>query len=783
MANMATEFESWLKAKGVKNFTPSFCVAIIDKVSKYSAEKNTLQAFVKSPTGIFAITDWKLFNQLRAKLAGDKVFRMIDKQTYKAFDKVGNYYTQFLKDVESGRFELSVEVAEDTEESSSQIESRGRTISEAAIEVLKQSQPRTIKQIYEIIVKQNLYVFKAAQPLGVLASEIRSRCEGVELPSRQGMFPSKSFRLAGVVMGEQLYALADADDKRKEDSQTTALEWNDAVAEEFKRFLLASSKAEGTAQSYKSNMGWVVRNFSEQWAEAQKKETDTKGIFYFIAAVSSDERFKAANITAHNQYSAAMNQFLNYINNRGMVVTDTTHGKVSRRSSKKERAVGSAKILDWGNLESLEFTKPFSIKIQGFSKTEDKVIPISSWKQVLRKLARIIFSEGIDIDLTDFTYSKSKRVIFGFGEESVDYAKTVCEERDFWVCLNWSADNSVGICKELMDYCDISYDSIEVSYIEGDSSMDAREVEVTIDINKIAIKEKKVIDFIGEHFKSGVRLEALEIADVVARLNQVEFDYESEEHLKRILRNNLFEIEGRYFHINSLLIGVSIEEILETLKGFSESQATALFMGLSAGKLEESKESFNAHCLKAIDDFKAGLGSQKLRELFKQNSGHNSPREWSNVNRTPILACIPAQEKASAKEVFAVFDESIPSKVQIDNALAYLQKASWWSIVSDRRMVEIKFTERIIGKYKGVVTPNEVRDHLQKVGIEPYQWSEDVEVREEIIKLASKSYATNGAKKAVSKIESFSDLAELKKYLKKLIEENIEVGVSVLDEE
>lgn len=59
-----------------------------------------------------------------------------------------------------------------------------RTIKEAAIEALKRSgKPLSIKDIYAVIITDDLYRFNAIHPINILKTEIRRHCEGVDFPT------------------------------------------------------------------------------------------------------------------------------------------------------------------------------------------------------------------------------------------------------------------------------------------------------------------------------------------------------------------------------------------------------------------------------------------------------------------------------------------------------------------------------------------------------------------------------------------------------------------------
>lgn len=64
----------------------------------------------------------------------------------------------------------------------------------------------TSKEIYDEIVKQNLYSFGAKNPLGVVNSQIRRRCVGLDFPTA---YPVKVFRIAGHRGNKNRFALYD----------------------------------------------------------------------------------------------------------------------------------------------------------------------------------------------------------------------------------------------------------------------------------------------------------------------------------------------------------------------------------------------------------------------------------------------------------------------------------------------------------------------------------------------------------------------------------------------
>jgi restriction system protein len=59
-----------------------------------------------------------------------------------------------------------------------------RTIRQAAIEVLKRrGKPLSAKEIYSVIVEEDLYRFNAERPDNIVQVEIRRHCVGLDFPT------------------------------------------------------------------------------------------------------------------------------------------------------------------------------------------------------------------------------------------------------------------------------------------------------------------------------------------------------------------------------------------------------------------------------------------------------------------------------------------------------------------------------------------------------------------------------------------------------------------------
>lgn len=100
-------------------------------------------------------------------------------------------------------------IEEQISEEESIITPEGKTIAEAALSVLiNHPEGLTCKQIFEAIIEEHLYEFKAKNPEGVLRIEIRRRCQNVDISKS---YETKWFRIVKEENGECYYGITFSD--------------------------------------------------------------------------------------------------------------------------------------------------------------------------------------------------------------------------------------------------------------------------------------------------------------------------------------------------------------------------------------------------------------------------------------------------------------------------------------------------------------------------------------------------------------------------------------------
>ena len=118
-------------------------------------------------------------------------------------------------------------------------------------------------------------------------------------------------------------------------------------------------------------------------------------------------------------------------------------------------------------------------------------------------------------------------------------------------------------------------------------------------------------------------------------------------------------------------------------------------------------------------------------------------------------------------------------------ALEFIQrKATFLSDLSDKSKTDAAFIRDVIGRFMPVL-PNadEVRSRLEAVVTTlPYDWYGDPAVLREVERFAQARYNQGGSDKVLLRIEKM-DADRAKDYLKRLVKDNMNVGIEIISED
>ena len=223
------------------------------------------------------------------------------------------------------------------------------------------------------------------------------------------------------------------------------------------------------------------------------------------------------------------------------------------------------------------------------------------------------------------------------------------------------------------------------------------------------------------------------------------------------------------------------------LTGLNEEEIKELHSCLSKDSFTDSQGRYH----KNVDDLAKKIKSKQLKnklvDLWQSIAGNNSPREWSKVHRTPILAMVPQSEQDTARKVFNVLMANAPEEKDVQFAIDYLEKRPpYFDALNDKRQIEEAFRKAIIDEdYRVLLDDNdEVRNELErnKTSGDAYQWYPNLRVKEIVEKFAENKYFSGGAcDKVTARVMRMSN-EDAKKLLIELLDRNYEVGLKLLRE-
>lgn len=266
--------------------------------------------------------------------------------------------------------------------------------------------------------------------------------------------------------------------------------------------------------------------------------------------------------------------------------------------------------------------------------------------------------------------------------------------------------------------------------------------------------------------------------------------------LKEIVTRGEIPQSKREFFLSQLIenaemINAAISNPIKILRegysyqvsGLNEEEIKDIYAKLSFNSFTDTQGHFMKNLNDLAQKIKEGKLKTELLNLWREMVGNNSPREWSNNYRTPILAMVPKSEQSAAKKVFETVMANLPEEKDIHFAMDYLKKRpSYFGALNDKQKIEEAFRKTIIGD-KNVLLDNndEVRNELEKkFRGDAYQWYPSVLVNEIVKDFAENKYYSGGAyEKLTVKVMNMSS-EDAKKLLIDLLDKNYEVGLKLL---
>ena len=217
------------------------------------------------------------------------------------------------------------------------------------------------------------------------------------------------------------------------------------------------------------------------------------------------------------------------------------------------------------------------------------------------------------------------------------------------------------------------------------------------------------------------------------------------------------------------------------LDGLSDEEIKEVFATIPAGSFTYEKADYLNTVEAKVKAYKEGLKSAKLKKLWCDKTGTDTPRAWSKKNKMPILCLVPDAEIAKAKTAFGAVNRAKSDEATIDKAMEYLSTAKFFDLLADDTALDKAFRDGIIKSYAVMLTDiQEVKDYLDsRITADPFDWFGLPEVDKKLRQMAEAKYNQGGCDRALAKIDEM-DISDVKKYLKDLIKDNMIVGMEII---
>ena len=226
------------------------------------------------------------------------------------------------------------------------------------------------------------------------------------------------------------------------------------------------------------------------------------------------------------------------------------------------------------------------------------------------------------------------------------------------------------------------------------------------------------------------------------------------------------------------------------LQGLDADSISEIYKQLPGSDLFTSEKSYyQQRVQETVKTWSESQEGAKLIKAWKDATKTESPRAWSQAYLMPVLCMVDdPSEEITAKEAFDTINAVAKKKKvdgkSIEDAMKYLQAhAVLLQKLDDSAARDDAFRKRILGRYD-VLLQNieEVKHELEQHLFEhPYDWYHLTSLENALRKKAEFVYNGSGYELAVQKIDGM-DIADVKRYLKELIEKNMTVGIEIIRE-
>ena len=217
------------------------------------------------------------------------------------------------------------------------------------------------------------------------------------------------------------------------------------------------------------------------------------------------------------------------------------------------------------------------------------------------------------------------------------------------------------------------------------------------------------------------------------------------------------------------------------LSDFSCDDKKEIFALLQKG-FAMNKSDWSQNTINRINEYKANKKKLQLISKFKEITKYENPKTFEISKKTPILIFAKDDDKDIAKKALDIINgNGDASDEEIEKYIKYIEKEEFLLKLNDDDYINQIFKNKFLSEYSLILdNVDEVRAYLYNNNPNVATWYSDYHsTLNKIRQMAETKYIEKDYKKVYEKIDKMSD-ADAKKYLKELIQDKMEVGISIM---
>ena len=279
-----------------------------------------------------------------------------------------------------------------------------------------------------------------------------------------------------------------------------------------------------------------------------------------------------------------------------------------------------------------------------------------------------------------------------------------------------------------------------------------------------------------------VRKNIPELADFIRCLKEIAHDNVLSEEKRELFLDEITQKAAEIAEMRSKQLQIYRDVYSGYTHGLSDDDVISVMSSMPTSSFLDGDSEFETRLKTKTDSCRQEQEQSKLKRMWRELTNSSSPMEWSSVHKTPISVLLSAKEEEKAGQLFNALSVNNPDIKSVTHALEFLSsEPEFIKKMNDKEEIDDAFREKLIGRYSAVIYDcDAVREHiLSMIKLHPYNWYGNGSVQSIITKYATSMYRTSANKGVMDRIDDMSP-EEAKRYLKELVKDDVEVGISII---